>query len=166
MMFLRLGDRFKKAGLAWLAVACLGVLGGATSLAGASAGPVFTTPSAGSEASPMGITYPISVSGTYVPLAMDCETSKRVLWYAPGAAGDFLWTEITFPETGSPTFVSSPVSVPDTAIAGGYQPVVGDFNGDECEDIYWYAPGPAHHGWQARRSQPGTRDITGSAHLG
>ena len=38
MMFLRLGDRFKKAGLAWLAVACLGVLGGATSLAGASAG--------------------------------------------------------------------------------------------------------------------------------
>ena len=152
MMFLRLGDRFKKAGLAWLAVACLGVLGGATSLAGASAGPVFTTPSAGSEASAMGVTYPISVSGTYVPLAMDCGSSKRVLWYAPGATGDFLWTEIKFPETGSPTFVSSPVSVPDSAIAGGYQPVVGDFNGDECEDIYWYAPGPATDAfWQFNR---------------
>ncbi|HGG57461.1 MAG TPA: hypothetical protein ENK31_06665 [Nannocystis exedens] len=28
----------------------------------------------------------------------------------------------------------------ETSVSGDYSPVVGDFNGDQCDDILWFAP--------------------------
>ncbi len=108
------------------------------SQASAAAGPVFTLPSASNPVSSMGITYPVSVSGTYIPIPMRCEGENRVLWYGPGTTPDGLWRNIQFPGSGSPTYTASALS-----INGSYQPVVGDFSGDGCEDVFWYAPGVA-----------------------
>jgi hypothetical protein len=113
----------------------LAVLG---SVAGASAGPVFTSASVGNPVAPMGVTYPIAVSGSFVPLPMACGVEKRVLWYAPGVAPDGLWRNITFPVSGAPSYTASALT-----ITGVYSPFTGDFNGDGCEDVFWYAPGAA-----------------------
>lgn len=111
---------------------------GSTPMAGAASGPVFTSPGPSSPVGPIGVTYPITVSGSFVPLPMGCGSEKRVLWYAPGAAPDRLWRNVTFPMSGAPRYTSSSVSV-----SGTYKPFTGDFNGDGCEDVFWYAPGSA-----------------------
>ncbi len=125
--------------LRWVA-AILGfaLLVATASQASAAAGPVFTLPSASNPVSSMGITYPVSVSGTYIPIPMNCAGENRVLWYGPGTTPDGLWRNIQFPGSGSPTYTASALS-----INGSYQPVVGDFSGDGCEDVFWYAPGVA-----------------------
>ena len=104
----------------------------------ATVGPMFPTPSAGNPAPAGGVTYPVSVSGTFTPLPMACGAESRVLWYAPGAAADGLWRNITFPATGAPTYTPSALT-----INGAYEPFTGDFDGDGCEDVFWYAPGTA-----------------------
>ena len=145
--------------LRWVA-AILGfaLLVATASQASAAAGPVFTMPSASNPVSSMGITYPVSVSGTYIPIPMNCVSEKRVLWYGPGTTPDGLWRDIQFPGSGSPTYTASALS-----INGSYQPVVGDFDGDGCEDVFWYAPGAARD-WiwygDASGTFPRTAEVT------
>ena len=80
--------------------------------------------------------YPLTVNGDYEPLIHECG-SLKILWYAAGPAADHLWTFI--PSEGeTPEYTSAP-----TAINGVYDPIIGDFDGDSCDDIVWYAPGSA-----------------------
>lgn len=53
-----------------------------------------------------------------------------ITWYAPGAAGDYVWWG------QASGFRSSPVR-----IDGTYEPVAGDFNGDIYDDILFYGLG-------------------------
>ncbi len=78
---------------------------------------------------------PLTINGTYEPVVGDFNGDDRsdILWYAPGSAGDYLWTG-----KASGGFTSTP-----TTINGTYVPVVGFFNGDGLSDILWYAPGSA-----------------------
>lgn len=79
----------------------------------------------------------VSISGTYTPIVgnFDLNTTKDVLWYAPGTAADSLW--LSKPgERASFTKVS-------LRIGGLFVPVAGDFAGDARTDILWYAPGAA-----------------------
>ncbi len=82
---------------------------------------------------------PMTVNGDYTPLfGLACgaeEGSAFILWYAPGGAADFLWTI-----TDIDPFTYSSKSMP---VNGTYQPIVGDFDGNGCDDILWYAPGGA-----------------------
>lgn len=104
----------------------------------AAAGPVFTTPGGSHSRGPAGVTYPTAVTGTYVPLPMACSTERRVLWYAPGTAADSMWRDLEMRRDGPVGFESTALSV-----SGNYQPITGDFDGDGCEDVLWYAPGAA-----------------------
>jgi len=70
---------------------------------------------------------------------MLCGSDKRILWYAPGTAPDSLWYNIDLDDAS--TDVGRRVM--PLAINGRYQPKVGDFDGDRCDDILWYAPGTA-----------------------
>jgi len=85
---------------------------------------------------------PITANGSYIPLEgyLDCGVdfgSYAVLWYAPGAAHDSMW--VNFDE--GPSGLEHD-EVPLT-VNGTYKPFVGDFDGDECDDVFWYAPGAA-----------------------
>ncbi|MEQ1787902.1 MAG: hypothetical protein ABL966_12675, partial [Acidimicrobiales bacterium] len=60
-----------------------------------------------------------------------------VLWYAPGTAPDYLWTDL---EDDGGTLAKS---VQALDIDGTYVPVVGDFDRDRCSDILWYGVGTA-----------------------
>lgn len=101
---------------------------------------VASGPVVSSSAAPAGLetslnarfeSFPISVSGDYIPLVGACG-GLFVLWYAPGPAPDFLW-DFTGPGA---QHVSTPI-----VVNGDYEPFVGDFDGNTCDDIFWYAPG-------------------------
>lgn len=80
-------------------------------------------------------TVPFNVSGTYTPLPLLCGPDLDIFWYAPGTAADFIWSGID---------VSGPAltySTRPTTVNGTYTPLVGDYDGDSCDDIFWYAPG-------------------------
>ena len=80
-------------------------------------------------------TVPFNVSGTYTPLPLLCGPDLDIFWYAPGTAADFIWSGID---------VSGPAltySTRPTTVNGTYTPLVGDYDGDSCDDIFWYVPG-------------------------
>jgi hypothetical protein len=89
----------------------------------------------------------LAVSGTYVPVAgaFDCDAGSPgpgapseepgILWYAPGPAPDYLWTDLAA-SGGAVARTQQQLS-----ISGTYEPIVGDFDGDRCSDILWYGPG-------------------------
>lgn len=87
--------------------------------------------------------YPITVNGSYVPLMgfLDCGAGGSIgfFWYAPGPAADHMWTNLDVNDSGQ--LEHSSQSVP---VNGTYEPFVGDFDGDDCDDIFWYAPGAAN----------------------
>ena len=119
-------------------MALLGLIVGVVFAAGlrsASAvdGPVFATPSVGNTAAPQGQKWPITMTGASLPLAMGCGAEKRVLWYGAGAAADVLWRNIAFPVSGASTHTTTAVSM-----GGSFTPFTGDFDGDGCEDVFWY----------------------------
>ena len=120
-------------GLALLALAL------APATVGAVEGPVFhETVAPKPLAGPTGVRFPSNVSGTYVPVPMRCGAESRVLWYAPGDGADTLWRNLQFLPSGPVGHTDVPVS-----ISGTFEPQVGDFDGDGCDDILWYAPGSA-----------------------
>jgi hypothetical protein len=81
----------------------------------------------------------LSIGGSYQPLVGDFggDAADDVFWYGPGTAADSLWFAKTGQRgSGAFTKVSQRVN-------GTFKPVVGDFAGDEHDDVFWYAPGPA-----------------------
>jgi hypothetical protein len=74
------------------------------------------------------------VTGTYEPFVADFDGNGRsdILWYAAGAADDYLWL---YRRDGSGRVVQ-----PKTVV-GAYEPIVGDFDGNGRDDILWYRPG-------------------------
>ncbi len=86
---------------------------------------------------------PMTVNGDYTPIfGAQCgaELGAFIFWYAPGGSPDYLW-EITGLDPFTYTSKAMPVN-------GTYEPIVGDFDGNDCDDILWYAPGgAADHIW-------------------
>ena len=78
-----------------------------------------------------------SVEGVYQPLVGDFagDQGDDILWYAPGEGVDVLWIA-NAGARGSDSFTRVRFSVD-----GDYRPVVGDFVGDDYDDILWYRPG-------------------------
>jgi len=72
----------------------------------------------------------------------DGDGRDDIFWYVPGSGTDFLWS-------GKGRDTASPVATPDRfdvstlSISGTYTPIVGDFDGDSRDDIFWYGPGSA-----------------------
>jgi hypothetical protein len=81
----------------------------------------------------------LAVSGVYQPLVGDFggDGADDVLWYGPGDVKDSLWLGRAG-QRGSGAFRKI-----DLGIKGRFKPVVGDFAGDEHDDVFWYAPGSA-----------------------
>lgn len=82
---------------------------------------------------------PVTISGNYQMLrgqfAGDAATD--LLFYGPGSAPDSLWIGKTGVK-GTNGFTKVPLS-----INGTYVPVVGDFSGDDYDDILFYGRGSA-----------------------
>jgi hypothetical protein len=78
-----------------------------------------------------------SVNGVYAPLVGDFagDQADDIFWYAPGATADVLWIARAGAR-GTDSFTRVRFSVDGT-----YHPVVGDFVGDDYDDIVWYRPG-------------------------
>lgn len=82
---------------------------------------------------------PFQVNGSYTPLvlldACDATENVLILWYGAGTAPDHLWQ---VDDLEPLEYTSMP-----TTINGSYEPFLGDFDDDGCDDIFWYAPGSA-----------------------
>jgi hypothetical protein len=82
---------------------------------------------------------PVAVNGTYQALVGQFagDSATDIFWYAPGSGADSLWIGNNG-KRGAAAFTKVVLSVSST-----YTPVVGDFAGDDYDDILWYAPGTA-----------------------
>jgi hypothetical protein len=81
----------------------------------------------------------LAVNGTYTVLVgqFGGDGADDLLFYAPGSAADSLWIGHDGAR-GSATFTKVGLT-----INGTYRPIVGDFGGDDYDDVLWYAPGGA-----------------------
>lgn len=86
-------------------------------------------------------TVEVSVSGSYVPLVGDFDGDDHddVFWYRPGTGADYVWTG----RSGSPA--ASPFGNQRVTVNGHYEPVVGDFDGDGVDDVFWFRPSSTRH---------------------
>lgn len=89
----------------------------------------------------------VSVSGVYEPLVGDFDGDGRddIFWYRPGTGQDYVWTG----RSGSPA--SAPFGSRAVTVNGDYDPFVGDFDGDDTDDIFWSSPSSSgHYLWLGR----------------
>jgi hypothetical protein len=128
--------------IAAIAAATVGLLISTNSVAGARAAgdgpparPVVTRADAPWFESVTGAA--VNVSGGYAPIVgqFDADQHDDIVWYAPGAATDQLWSgrgNISVP------FSKHPLA---QQVRGNYVPIAGNFGGDSHTDILWYGPG-------------------------
>ncbi len=91
------------------------------------------------------------VNGSYVPLAGDFDGNggDDIFWYGVGAAAEARWVS----SPSDPTWLR-PAAVTAT-FDGEATPVVGDFDGNGRDDIYWDAPGSGADAlWRGSGSGP------------
>ena len=98
-----------------------------------------------------------STARTYRPVLGDfsCDLRADVIMYQPGPAIDVLWRVRS---STAPFFAKGGTGL---GIGGSYlYPIVGDFDGNGCDDVFWYQPGPTREaiwlnsqvGWTLPRS--------------
>ncbi len=91
---------------------------------------------------------PISVTGTYTPVAGHFFPGARddIFWYGRGAVTDSIWDFQTPCASCQLTFKSRPVTVN----GAGYQPVAGNFLGfpGGVDDVFWYNPSGPESIWE------------------
>ena len=105
---------------------------------------------ASSSASAVAVSGPGQVTTTQqltstnmpVPVKGDFDGDGRddVFWYVAGSGTDYLWSGKVRDDT-SGTTIADRFAVSTLPISGVYTPIVGDFNGDDRDDILWYSPG-------------------------
>lgn len=100
---------------------------------------LFVAPVAHAEVDSVWDYRPMSLSGTYYPLVgqFGGDGATDILWYAPGTGADSLWLG-NAGQRGANAFTRIPLTINKS-----YIPIVGDFYGDDYDDIIWYAPGTA-----------------------
>ena len=119
------------------ALAAAAVLASFTALVSSSASAVAT-------ATPGSVTPTQQLTSTNgaVPVTGDFDGDGRddVFWYVIGSGIDYLWSGKVRDDT-SGTTQADRFDVTTINIFGTYIPIVGDFNGDGRDDIFWYGPG-------------------------
>jgi alpha-tubulin suppressor-like RCC1 family protein len=89
-------------------------------------------------------TQQVTSTSTSVPLRGDFDGDGRddIFWYVAGPGADALWSG---KERTSPTTIDADrFATQAMAISGTYVPVVGDFDGNGKDDIFWYGKGTAY----------------------
>lgn len=78
-----------------------------------------------------------TVSGTYVPVVgnFDAQEGDDIYWYAPASSYVNRW----FSTGGSAFDQYNQVLVPTSS--SGFVPIVGDFDGNGADDVFWYLAG-------------------------
>lgn len=107
---------------------------------------MFSAPAAQAEVADGWDYRALSLGGTYAPIVgqFGGDGAADILWYAPGTGADSLWLGKTGGR-GASSFTKVQLTINKS-----YIPIVGDFFGDDYDDIIWYAPGTAPDAaWEA-----------------